>query len=492
MEIVTYHYFLGLKNLTIIDYILKDIEINYGKKININEIDLTDKKTYRLISQGDTYGIFQLESPGMKKLLMKMQCSCLDDIIAAIALFRPGPMANIPSYIARKKGEEAIEYPLDCLKSILSSTYGIIIYQEQIMQVAQKVAGFTLAKADILRKAMSKKKLSLMEEMKAEFIEGGIANGFSELETVKIFDLIEKFANYGFNKSHSVAYGYIAYWLAYLKANYPLEFFSALMSNEQGSDVSKINCIQEGKRYGVKILPPSINYSNDRFKVEDGKIRYSLLAIKNVGYAGYHAIAKEREKGLFSDIFDFISRMESSKLNSKMLDSLIMAGAFDEFKLNRSTIKHNLHHIVEYAQLKNSIGIDEPPILTIIKDNRIKILEEEKLVLGIYLSMHPIALIKEDLNLTNVCVSELHDYIDKYVTIVVAISRIKIIIDKNGQEMCFIDVYDETGEIDGVIFANNYQRLKGNLNRGDICIIEGQVKYRDKLSLMINHVKKVR
>ncbi len=383
--------FLGLKNLTIIDYIIKDIEKNYQIKININEIDLHNKKTYQMISRGDTFGIFQLESPGMKNLLIKMQCDCLDDVIAAIALFRPGAMANIPSYIARKKGQEAITYPLECLKPILESTYGIIIYQEQVMQVARKVAGFSLAKADILRKAMSKKTASLMASMKTDFTNGGIANGFSEEETVKIFNLIEKFANYGFNKSHSVAYGYVAYWLAYLKANYPLEFFSALLSNEQGSDSSKINCIQEGKKYGVKLLPPSINYSIDRFKVEDGNIRFSLLAIKNVGYAGYKAIIEERKKGLFKDIFDFISRMETSKLNSKMIDSLIMAGAFDEFKLNRSTIKENLHKIIEYAKLKNSIGIEEPPILTIVKDNRIKVLEEEKLVLGVYLSMHPIA-----------------------------------------------------------------------------------------------------
>lgn len=484
--------FLGLKNLTIIDYILKDIENNHGIKINLNTINLNDQKTYQLISNGDTFGIFQLESPGMKNLLIKMQCNCLDDVIAAIALFRPGPMANIPTYIARKKGKEPVTYPLECLKPILAPTYGIMIYQEQIMQVAQKIAGFSLAKADILRKAMSKKTLSLMESLKTDFINGGINNGFSENDTIKIFELIEKFANYGFNKSHSVAYGYIAYWLAYLKANYPLEFFSALLSNEQSSDISKINCIQEGKKYGVKILPPSINFSTDRFKVENGNIRYSLLAIKNVGYAGYQAIVEERNKGLFKDIFDFVSRMEASKINSKMLDCLIMAGAFDEFKLNRTTIKQNLHHIIEYTQLKNSVGIDEPPILTIVKDNRMKILEEEKLVLGVYLSMHPIALIKRNLDLEIINISELPNYLNKQVRVVIGISRVKVIIDKKGQEMCFVDGYDETASIDGVVFANNYQGLKNILIRGDICIIEGQVKFRDKLSLVINHAKKVR
>ncbi|WP_279006736.1 DNA polymerase III subunit alpha [Thomasclavelia cocleata] len=484
--------FLGLKNLTIIDYIIKDIEKNYQIKININEIDLHNKKTYQMISRGDTFGIFQLESPGMKNLLIKMQCDCLDDVIAAIALFRPGAMANIPSYIARKKGQEAITYPLECLKPILESTYGIIIYQEQVMQVARKVAGFSLAKADILRKAMSKKTASLMASMKTDFTNGGIANGFSEEETVKIFNLIEKFANYGFNKSHSVAYGYVAYWLAYLKANYPLAFFSALLSNEQGSDSSKINCIQEGKKYGVKLLPPSINYSIDRFKVEDGNIRFSLLAIKNVGYAGYKAIIEERKKGLFKDIFDFISRMETSKLNSKMIDSLIMAGAFDEFKLNRSTIKENLHKIIEYAKLKNSIGIEEPPILTIVKDNRIKVLEEEKLVLGVYLSMHPIALIKRNFDQRITNISELQNYINRPVQVIMALSRVKVIVDKKGEEMCFIEGYDETGNVDGVVFASSFQVLKRILIRGEIYLIEGKVNFRDKLSLVINQAKNIR
>ncbi len=484
--------FLGLKNLTIIDYIIKDIEKNYQIKININEIDLHNKKTYQMISRGDTFGIFQLESPGMKNLLIKMQCDCLDDVIAAIALFRPGAMANIPSYIARKKGQEAITYPLECLKPILESTYGIIIYQEQVMQVARKVAGFSLAKADILRKAMSKKTASLMASMKTDFTNGGIANGFSEEETVKIFNLIEKFANYGFNKSHSVAYGYVAYWLAYLKANYPLEFFSALLSNEQGSDSSKINCIQEGKKYGVKLLPPSINYSIDRFKVEDGNIRFSLLAIKNVGYAGYKAIIEERKKGLFKDIFDFISRMETSKLNSKMIDSLIMAGAFDEFKLNRSTIKENLHKIIEYAKLKNSIGIEEPPILTIVKDNRIKVLEEEKLVLGVYLSMHPIALIKRNFDQRIINISELQNYINRPVQVIMALSRVKVIVDKKGEEMCFIEGYDETGNVEGVVFASSFQVLKRILIRGEIYLIEGKVNFRDKLSLVINQAKNIR
>ena len=484
--------FLGLKNLTMIDHIIKDIEKNYNIKININEIDFNDQKTYQMISRGETFGIFQLESSGTKNLLVKMKCDCLDDMIAAIALYRPGPMANIPLYIARKTGKEPVTYPLPCLKPILQSTYGIMIYQEQIMQVAQRVAGFSLAKADILRKAMSKKTASLMHSMRNEFIEGGLANGFSQDEVEEIYNLIEKFADYGFNKAHSVAYGYVAYYLAYLKANYPLEFFSALLSNGQSSDSNKINCIQEAKKYGIKILPPSINYSTNRFKVEDGNIRYSLMAIKNVGYAGYQAIVEQRNKGLFKDIFDFISRMEASKVNSKMLESLIMAGAFDEFKLNRMTIKENLHKIMEYAELKNTIGIDEPPILTIVKDNKMKVLEEEKMVLGVYLSMHPIALIKQNLDVKIVDVNQLNRYINQNVRLVLNVTRVKVIVDKKGQEMCFVDGSDETGTVDGVVFASNFQALKKVLVRGNIYLIEGRVNYRDKLSLVINQARNIR
>lgn len=481
--------FLGLKNLTIMDYVMKDIERIEGIKINISDIPLDDAKTYKMIAEADTFGVFQLESQGMRSLLRKMKCKCLNDVIDAIALFRPGPMENIPLYLARKEGKEKISYPLDCLKSILESTYGVMIYQEQTMQVAQLVAGFSLAKADILRAAMSKKKAKLMKEMQEDFIAGGIANGFQKEEVENVFNLIAKFANYGFNKSHSVAYGYVAYQIAYLKANYPLVFFSAILSNEQGSDSNKIRCMQEGKKYGVKILPPSINKSTNRFIVEDNNIRYSLTAIKGVGYAGYRAIVEEREKGLFKDIFDFMERMESSKLNSKMLEALIDAGAFDEFEFTRATIKENLHKIMEYTELKNHIGIDEPPILTVVQDNKMKKLELEKLVLGVYLTMHPIVLIKEKWGSKVESIVDLPRYINKPVQVIISLQRVKQIIDKKGNEMCFIEGYDETGSIEGVVFGSTYPTVRNALQRGNICFIEGKINYRDKLSLVVNTAK---
>ncbi len=487
---LTYSYFLGLKNLTIISYIVKDIQKD-NPHFMIQNIDYHDPKTFELLSRGDTLGVFQLESPGMKNLLRKMKPDSLDDIIAANALYRPGPMASIPQYLARKFKKEKVQYELPCLEPILKSTYGIILYQEQIMQIAQVVAGFTLAKADLLRKAISKKEISLMSQMKVEFISGSLVKGFNEEQSTRIFDLIEKFADYGLNKAHSVSYAMIAYQLAYLKTHYPLSFYSAILSNEQGSDVNKMNYIQEARKYHIDILPPSINYSFDRFTVENQAIRYSLLAIKNVGYAGYQAIASERKKGLFTSIFDFAARMDGQKVNAKMFESLVDAGAFDEFGYNRATIKENMHKMSEYAELKQTIGIDEPPILTMIKENKLVRLELEKKALGIYLTTHPIALIKQKLNIQVVSLGNLNQYVNQKVLVVMSLSRVKTIVDKKGNNMCFIEGQDETGSVDGVVFSSVYKQYQDIFERGNVVLIEGKVDYRDKLSLIIQKVKKV-
>lgn len=482
--------FLGLKNLTMIDYILKDIEKNEGKPLVLNDIPLDDAKTYELIAKAETFGVFQLESQGMRSLLRKMKPYCFDDIVAAIALFRPGPMENIPSYLKRRNHQEKITYPLEELEPILKSTYGIMIYQEQIMQIATKMAGFSLGKADILRKAISKKQTDLMQSMKKEFIQGSIDRGYSETKAKEVFDLIEKFANYGFNKSHSVAYAFVAYQLAYLKVNYPLYFFASILSNEMSSDTTKIHCVQECKAHHVHILPPSVNSSMSRFVVENGHIRYSLLAIKNVGYAGYKAIVDEREKnGRFEDIFDFMMRMDESKLSKKMIESLIDAGAFDEFGLSRMTIFKNLDTIRDYGNLKKTLGIEEKPVLSIYKDHQEDKLKREKEVLGIYLSMHPIELMKTKLQTPYVNVSSLYEYASRNVNVVILLQRVKTITDRKGQQMCFIEGYDETGSVEGVVFASTYSRIGMMLKKGNICLMNGKVDIKDKLSLIIDKAR---
>ncbi|OUQ35914.1 DNA polymerase III subunit alpha [Massilimicrobiota timonensis] len=481
--------FLALKNLTMLDYICKDIEHNQKIKIVLNEMPLDDQKTYRLISKADTFGVFQLESYGMRHLLRQMKPYCFDDIVAAIALFRPGPMENIPTYLKRRSYQEKVVYPLKELEPILKSTYGIMVYQEQMMQVAQKMAGFSLAKADILRKATSKKETELMHSMKEEFIAGCLKNGFSQEKAEEVFGLIEKFADYGFNKSHSVAYAYVAYQLAYLKANYPLYFFASILSNELSSENTKVHCIQECKAYHVRLLPPSVNQSQARFMVEDGHIRYSLLAIKNVGYAGYKAIIEERQKGLFKDIYDFMMRMENSHLSKKMLESLVDAGALDEFGLSRQTILKNLDAIRDYGHLKENLGIEEKPVLTIYQDQLEEKLNREKAVLGVYLSMHPLELKKQKIKVSYVNVSSLDEYVHRTVNVVVQLQRVKNITDRKGQEMCFIEAMDETGSLDGVVFASRYKDIGMMLKKGNICLIQGRVDMKDKLSFIVDKAR---
>ena len=481
--------FLALKNLTMLDYICKDIEHNQKIKIVLNEMPLDDQKTYRLISKADTFGVFQLESYGMRHLLRQMKPYCFDDIVAAIALFRPGPMENIPTYLKRRSHQEKVVYPLKELEPILKSTYGIMVYQEQMMQVAQKMAGFSLAKADILRKATSKKETELMHSMKEEFIAGCLKNGFSQEKAEEVFGLIEKFADYGFNKSHSVAYAYVAYQLAYLKANYPLYFFASILSNELSSENTKVHCIQECKAYHVRILPPSVNQSQARFMVEEGHIRYSLLAIKNVGYAGYKAIIEERQKGLFKDIYDFMMRMENSHLSKKMLESLVDAGALDEFGLSRQTILKNLDAIRDYGHLKENLGIEEKPVLTIYQDQLEEKLNREKAVLGVYLSMHPLELKKQKIKVSYVNVSSLDEYVHRTVNVVVQLQRVKNITDRKGQEMCFIEAMDETGSLDGVVFASRYKDIGMMLKKGNICLIQGKVDMKDKLSFIVDKAR---
>lgn len=480
---------LGLKNLTVISHMLEDIQKIYQTTLNIEQIDLQDSKTFELIRNGDTYGIFQLESAGMRNLLHAMRCDCFEDIVATIALYRPGPMASSPTYIARKLKKEAVFYYDDDLKPILEQTYGIFVYQEQIMQVATLLAGFSLSKADILRKAMSDKKMETMQSMKKEFIEGALDNGYKKEVIDEVYEAVEKFAAYGFNKSHSVVYAKIAYQLAYLKANYPLVFFSAILSNEQASATGKIRIIQEMKRNNITLLPPSINHSTNRFTIEENNIRYSLLGIKNIGQAGYQAIEETRRNGPFIDFYDFLARMQHTKLNQAMIESLIDAGAFDEFGYNRPTIKANIENFMEFSKMSSSFGIDIAPEITRVPERRLQTLELEKNALGIYLSSHPIVLAKSMMDTTFIDVMNLHQYKNQRVQVMIQLQRVRVIVDKKGNQMCFIEGIDETGSIEGVVFSQVFQRCRESLERGKIVYIEAKVDNKDKLSLLVNTVK---
>ena len=480
--------FLGLKNLTILSYILKGIEQIEGLKIDLHKIPLDDKKTYEMIAQGDTFGIFQLESDGMISLLRKMKVSEFEDIIAAIALYRPGPMENIPTYLKRKHHQEPVEYIHNDLKDILEPTYGILIYQEQIMKVAQKMAGFSMGKADILRKAVSKKGSKLMAQMREDFILGALNKGYSKEVATEVYDHIEKFANYGFNRSHSVAYGLVAYQLAYLKAHYPLEFFAALLSHNQSSDHSKLMCMQEASKYGVRILKPSVNLSIDRFKVEEGNIRYSLLAIKEVGVAAYQGIIEERQaNGLFKSYKDFINRMH--KLSTKTIEALIDAGALDEFKLPRKMMKINIETLKDASKQTLTTAIEFDLILDVANDDKLELLENEKRVLGIYLTIHPVALYRRQLSFKTIQVGYYMNYLSQNISSVLCIERVKTIRDKKGNNMAFLTCYDETGQVECVLFSDKYERYQSILKKGSMVLVEGKLTFKDRISMSISQMK---
>lgn len=482
--------FLGLKNLTILSYILKDIEQKEHVRIDLNQLPLDDQKTYQMIAAGDTFGVFQLESEGMISLLRKIRAVEFEDVIAAIALFRPGPMENIPAYLRRRHHEEPVTYLHEDLKEILEPTYGIMIYQEQIMQIATKMAGFTMGKADILRKAVSKKGSALMQSMKEDFINGMIKQGYDQYLADSLFRQIERFANYGFNRSHSVAYALVAYQMAYLKAHYPLEFFAALLSHNQSSDHNKLMCMQESRKYGVNILKPSVNESTDRFTVEEHNIRYSLTAIKDVGIASYQAIVQEREKnGRFQDYLDFMRRMSPYRLSLKSIESLIDAGAMDEFGLSRKMMKVNLDMVRSASEQSLSTAIEFDLVLKYEEDQKYELLENEKRVLGIYLTTHPVVLYRHKVREKTIQVGYLMNAVNQTVLSVLCIDRIKTIRDKKGQNMCFLTCYDETGSVDCVLFSDQYERYRAYLKRGNVILIQARVTFRNALSLQVQQLK---
>ena len=474
--------FLGVKNLTVIDLIIKEVKRLYQADIELTNIPFDDKKTYQLLAGGDTLGIFQLESKPMQNLLQEMQCDCFDDIVSAIALYRPGPMAFIPNYIARKKSQEKIVYDSQSLQPILQSTYGIFIYQEQIMQVASVVAGFSLAKADHLRKAISKKNHQIMKNLKDEFITGSIHNGYSREVAQKIYSSIEKFADYGFNKSHSVSYSIISYYQAYLKANYPLAFFSAILSNIQSSSEAIYRVIGECKKYGVKILPPSISKSTKYFKVEDGNIRYALSSIKGISHQMVEKIEAIRlEK--FSDYNDFFIKINKLGLSKENLVSLIDAGALDEFNLSRATMKENIDEMERFATLYQK-GIKDEPILKLVDDQQKKLLIFEKEALGLYFSNHPVILYKQQENLYNQ-VALANEFINQNIQFIIQFERVREIVDKKGQRMAFFTGIDETGEIEGVIFGSNYEHFNSQIRQGEIWKLNGLIQKKERLSFVV-------
>ena len=400
--------FLGLKNLTIIEDTLARIFVIRGESINIEKIPHDDQKTFKLLQDAITTSVFQLESDGMKRYLKELKPTEFEDIAAMVALYRPGPMQFIPDYIERKHGRQQITYIIPELEPLLKSTQGIMIYQEQLMKLAQVIAGFTLGEADVLRKAVGKKIKALLDAQETKFIDGAVKNGFQKKVAEELWQWILPFAAYGFNKSHSVSYATIAYQTAYLKAHYPVEFMASVLTSEK-ADVERIALlIEECKKMDIEVLPPNINESLKNFTVVPGqqKIRFGLLAIKNVGENIIDTVALEvKTNGKFTSVSDFIHRVASKDLNKKSMEALIKAGAFDEFA-ERNQMLQNLEKLLEIARenQKNKstgqIGLfaGAPAIMktTEIKMDAAvpaKMLEKltwEKELLGLYVSSHPL------------------------------------------------------------------------------------------------------
>ncbi|MBP3460907.1 MAG: DNA polymerase III subunit alpha [Bacilli bacterium] len=479
--------FLALKNLSLITSIINDL-----KKDNINiefdKIPLNDIKTYQIFEKANTVGIFQFESEGMKNFLRKLKPNNIEDLSIALALYRPGPMNNIDLFIKRKEGKEKIDYIDDRLEDILKPTYGIIVYQEQIMKISNIMANYSLGEADILRRAMSKKKEEMLLKEKDKFIDGSIKNGFKKETSIKVYNLILKFADYGFNRAHSYAYAIISYKMAYLKANYNKYFMKSLLDNVIGT-ISTKEYIYEAKINDIKILKPDINLSSNLYIVEKEGLRFPLSCIKNIGYNACITILEERKNGIFKDIFDFVNRVYSMKVNKKTIISLINAGCFDSFNINRKTLIENIDIIINYADIYKELGEDlEKPNLIEYEEYDNKILLNKELdAFGFYLSNHPVQEYKlKDKKL--ISLNEIKNNFDKLVNIVVVIDKIKIVNTKNNEQMCFITGSDEFDSIDIVLFPKTYQKYN-KFNIDDIIKINGRVEKRfDKYQIVVNSI----
>ncbi|MCM3162848.1 DNA polymerase III subunit alpha [Metabacillus litoralis] len=497
--------FLGLRNLSLIENIMKSIQRVEGKRVDLTNISYQDEKTFDLLSQGDTTGVFQLESEGMRSVLKRLKPSNLEDIVAVNALYRPGPMENIPLYIDRKHKRKSTTYLHPSLEPILQNTYGVIVYQEQIMELASTIAGFTLGEADLLRRAVGKKKKEILDQQREHFVSGCMRNGYSQQVANSIYDLIVKFANYGFNRSHAVAYSMIAYQLAFLKANYPLHSLTALLTSVSGNEDKVAQYVREAKRKGFAVLPPSVNKSEFAFLVEGASIRYNLTSIKNVGVAAIKEIFHARKKRPFTDLFDFCIRVSMKIVTRKTMEQLIFAGAMDEFTIDRATLLASLDVAIEHAELMTpsdesqfDLFLDEEFNLKpkYIEVEPFKIEEKlrfEKESLGLYFSIHPVEMYRSNLHAVRaVTIDDLSSNVDRKVSIGALVANVRTIRTKKGEVMAFLLLGDETGDIDAVIFPQTYSKFGEKVKDGMIFYLEGKVERRqDKIQFIVQQIKEL-
>jgi DNA polymerase-3 subunit alpha len=497
--------FLGLKTLTIIRDALKLIKKNHGIDIDIDDIPLDDAKTYALYQKGDTVGTFQFESEGMRMYLRDLKPTNMEDLIAMNALYRPGPMDFIPLFIDRKHGRKKIEYPHPLLEQILDYSYGIMVYQEQIMQTAQIIAGYTLGGADLLRRAMGKKDKEKMAKERVKFVAGALEkNGIKEKDANDIFDVMEKFAEYGFNRSHSAAYSVVAYQTAYLKANYPAEYMAAVLTHNMNS-IEKISFfMDECRRQDIQVLGPDINESGIYFDVnKEGAIRFGLAAIKGTGEAAVDAIIEERNaNGPFPDIFDFVQRVNLRSVNKKTFESLAQSGGFDTFGYHRAQFFFQpqgeqgtqIEKIMKYGAAwqsdkvnataslfggGSSNEIQKPKIADCEPWNKLEELSREKELVGIYISAHPLDDYRMEMeSYANCKAAEIDTFTGKQVSVAGIISKVILRKDKNGNDFGIYTIEDYSGSAEIRTFKEQFLKLNPYLQQGKVVLIRGERKQR--------------
>ena len=470
--------FLGIRHLTTIKNIIDEVNSNLHKNISFNTIPLDDPLVFKLFGQGDTSGIFQFESAGMRNFLRELKPSTLEDVFAAIALYRPGPASNIPSYIKRKNKKEKIDYFDPSLENVLKPTYGIIIYQEQIILIASIMAGYSLGEADILRRAMSKKKFDLLEKERDKFITNSVKRGYNEEIATKVFELILKFAGYGFNRSHSVSYSIVSYKMLYLKAHYPKYFYANLLSSNIGSETKTKEYILEMKKLGINVKLPDVNISTNNYLVLDNDVYLPISTIRNVGLVTANYIISERENGKYKDIFDFLIRTYEKTNNTKIYESLVFSSFFDGFGISKKALIENMDIIFNYVDLCIKLGrdsVDVPNIINMEEYDNDYLLEKEHSLYGFYITSHKTE--KYKLNEKNIIdLNMIPNYFGKTINIVTQIDRIKEINTKNNELMAFLTVSDMTGSISVTVFPKTYEKF--HLEKGNIVKITGSVERR--------------
>ena len=495
--------FLGLSNLTIINNAMRIIRKAYKKEINLSELPLDDKKTYELFQRGDTTGVFQLESAGMKRYLRGLKPTTFEDIIAMVALYRPGPMQFIDSFIRRKHGEEEITYLHSGMKNSLKNTYGILVYQEQFMQISKEWCGFTGGQADTLRKAVGKKKIDLMKKVKPEFVEGAVKVGGATKEIAETFwTQLEEFANYCFNKSHAACYGLIAYWTAYLKAHYPDAFMAALMTSDHDDTDRLAIEITECKHMGISVLSPDVNESFVEFAVvpNENKIRFGMSAVKGVGVGAVEEVLRAREDGPFTSVEDFARRVSTSKFNRKAWESLIRSGAFDDMG-DRSDLLFNLDSITSFASklqkeaasgqtnlfgmlggddaasVQSTLHLQKAPVK---HDDKERLMWEREL-LGLYISAHPLDRYETYLSEQTQPLTQLvPEYDSRMMTVGGIISTVRTIVTKSGSKMAFVGIEDKFGEGEIIVFPNLYEKVGAKLVQDAVIRVSGKNSARDR------------